>query len=332
MKKILSVTLTALLAFSSISIDKAKAEYPFDRPLNIVVSFGPGGSFDLAARILSDYFLEKNGMNINVINRPGGAQAIGMNEVLKSRPDGYTVGFVGTAVFATTPKLSNVGYDLSSVKPICQISTVPSTIAVHKDSGIKTFDEFIEKAKADLKNAVYATTGPASYHRMIVEKVLQRFYDGYKLRHIAYTSNHEVSTALLGKHIVMGVSDPASVAPYVKSGDFVALMVGGEKRHPEIPDVPTIAEVFADKKTTEDDSWIHLSTWGGLVASKKVSDDKIKILETMFKEALEDPKVIEKLKKVNVDVSYLNSKEFLEEIVRSSDMADQLLNGRKSLD
>lgn len=332
MKKLLTTALCCIAILCSASIEKAHAKYPFDRPLTIVVPFGPGGSLDIAARILADYCLEKHKMTINVVNKPGGSQAIGMNEVLRARPDGYTIGFPSFSVLATTPKISNVGYNLDSVKPICQITTLRATMAVHKDSGIKTLEEFIEKAKADPKNTVFATTSAISYQRLLFTQILNRFYDGLKIRHIAYGSNHEVSTAILGKHVTAGITVPASVIPYAESNDFIPLAIAGTERHPELPDTPTFSEIFKDKISPDDSTWINVGSWGGFIASKRVSDDKIQTLANLFKEALEDPAVIEKFKKVKVDIVYLDSKAFMDEIINGSNMVDNLLQGKKSLD
>jgi tripartite-type tricarboxylate transporter receptor subunit TctC len=72
---------------------EAQAAYPYDKPINIIVPFGPGGAVDIASRILSDYFQQNYKITINVINKPGGGQAVGLNEMLHSRPDGYTMAF-----------------------------------------------------------------------------------------------------------------------------------------------------------------------------------------------------------------------------------------------
>ena len=84
--------------------------------------------------------------------------------------------------------------------------------------------------------------------------------------------------------------------------------------------------------TPEDNSWISVSSWGGFLASNKVSDDKIETLSKLFKEALEDPEVIEKFNKVKIDIVYLDSKDFMQEIINSSNLVDSLLQGKKTLD
>ena len=96
-KSIIASLLIACSLFIGGNTD-ARAEYPY-----IIVPFGPGGGVDIAARILADYFQQNYNITINVVNKPGGAQAIGINEMLRARPDGYTLAFPGFSALATTP-------------------------------------------------------------------------------------------------------------------------------------------------------------------------------------------------------------------------------------
>ena len=107
-KSIIASLLIACSLFIGGNTD-ARAEYPYDKPINIIVPFGPGGGVDIAARILADYFQQHYNITINVVNKPGGAQAIGINEMLRARPDGYTLAFPGFSALATTPKLTQRG-------------------------------------------------------------------------------------------------------------------------------------------------------------------------------------------------------------------------------
>ncbi|MFR6518883.1 MAG: Bug family tripartite tricarboxylate transporter substrate binding protein [Bilophila wadsworthia] len=122
-KSIIASLLIACSLFIGGNTD-ARAEYPYDKPINIIVPFGPGGGVDIAARILADYFQQNYNITINVVNKPGGAQAIGINEMLRARPDGYTLAFPGFSALATTPKLTNVGYTLKNIKPVAHIASM----------------------------------------------------------------------------------------------------------------------------------------------------------------------------------------------------------------
>ncbi|WP_300801704.1 tripartite tricarboxylate transporter substrate binding protein [uncultured Desulfovibrio sp.] len=332
MKKRLVATLLLACALCLGITTHARAEYPYDKPLNVIVPFGPGGGVDIAARILADYFQQNYNITINVINKPGGAQAIGMNEMLRARPDGYTVAFPGFSSLATTPKLTNVGYSLKDIKPVAHIAVMEPVLTTHKSSGIDTWEKFIEAAKSNPDGTVYGTTGAISTQRLYMTKLLERFYKGVTIRHAAYTSGHEVSTALLGKHITAGCQVPSNILPYVASGDFNVIAIARKERRADLPDTPTFRELFAGQLTPEDEKWIDLGAWHGFVVSKKVKDDRIAKLQPLIEKALKDPGVIEKFEKIGLSADYLPAKEFGDRIKSSSDLADEVLAGRKSLD
>ena len=163
-------------------------------------------------------------------------------------------------------------------------------------------------------------------------KLTDRFHGDFKIRHTAYTSGHEVSTALLGKHITAGFQVPANILPYANSGDFNVIAISRKERRADLPNTPTFRELYADKMTPADEKWIDLGAWHGLVVSSKVKDDRIAALEPLIEKAMKDPEVIEKFNKIGLDAGYLPAKEFGQLIQSSSDLADEVLAGRKSLD
>ena len=108
-KSIIASLLIACSLFIGGNTD-ARAEYPYDKPINIIVPFGPGGGVDIAARILADYFQQNYNITINVVNKPGGAQAIGINEMLRARPDGYTISLTSANVLTVVPQYKQCGF------------------------------------------------------------------------------------------------------------------------------------------------------------------------------------------------------------------------------
>lgn len=330
-KLILAVCLTLGVCLPGLA-SEARADYPQDRPLNIIVPFGPGGAVDIAGRILAEYFQKEFKITINVINKPGGAQAIGLNDMLRARPDGYTLCFPAFGGLCTTPKLTNVGFTEKDFKPVAQVTVMELAFSVNKASGLKDFPAFIEAAQKNPADIVYGSTGAITTQRLYLTRLLQRFHNGLKIRHAAYGSGHEVSTALLGKHITAGFQVPANVLPYVESGDFATIAVTRKTRHPSLPDTPTFREIYADRLSPEDEQWIDMGSWHGLVASGKVPDERIAALQPLLQKALADPDVIARFKKIGLSVDYLPPKEFGEVIAAGSALVDDVLAGRKSLD
>lgn len=304
MKK-LSKLLAALLGVSLLAFgapNMAKAAYP-DRPVTIIVPFGPGGAVDIAARILAEYFQNKHQIVLNVVCKGGGAGAPAMLDVAKARPDGYTFGFPAIATFSSTPQIKNTGYSKDDFKAVAQITNMWLSLSVNKDSGITDVKELFEKAKNEPGKYNYATHGALSTQRIFMTSVLKAFPD-VDLPHISYTSGHDVSTALLGKHVTAAFGVTTNHKPYVASGDFTMIGVTSPERLEEFPDTPTFKEQLGG-----DDKFVFASSHG-LLAPKKTPESCIIAMQDLIKEALADPDVQEKFKKAGLTTDYLPAAEF----------------------
>ena len=299
MKKILTCALLACaLLFSG--TPNASAAYP-DRPVTIIIPFGPGGAVDIAARILAEWFQTKHDITLNIVCKGGGAGAPAMLDVAKARPDGYTFGFPAIATFSTTPQIKNTGYSLKDFRAVAQITVMWLSLAVNSDSGIKDIKGLMEAAKANPGKVNFATHGALSTQRLFMARLLNAFPD-VNLPHVGYTSGHEVSTALLGRHITSAFGVTTNQKPYVESGDFTMIGVSSPQRLPDFPDVPTFAEQIGDEYT--------FASSHGLVAPKRVPDDRVATMQNLLKEALADPDVQAKFAKAGLTTDYLPADQF----------------------
>lgn len=287
---------------------QAEAAYP-DRPVNIIIPFGPGGAVDIAARIIAEYVQNKHNITLNVICKAGGAGAPAMLEVSKARPDGYTFGFPSVTTFSTTPQVKNTGYSIKDFRAVAQISVMWLSLSVNADSGIKDFKGLIEAAKANPGKFNYATHGALSTQRLFMAQLLKSFPD-VTLPHVSYTSGHEVSTALLGRHITSGFGVTTNQKPYVLSGDFRMIGVSSPERLPEFPDVPTFVEQTGNKD-------LNLGSSHGLLAPKRTPNAPVEFMQNLIKEALADSEVQAKFAKAGLSTDYLPAKEFQQVLERS---------------
>ena len=278
----------------------ASAAYP-DRPVTIIIPFGPGGAVDIAARILAEYFQNKHHITLNIVCKAGGAGAPAMLDVAKARPDGYTFGFPAIATFSTTPQIKKTGYTLADFRAVVQVTNMWLSLAVNADSGIKTINELMAAAKANPGKYNYATHGALSTQRLFMSRLLKAF-PGVDLPHVSYTSGHEVSTALLGRHVTSGFGVTTNQKPYVLSGDFTMIGVSSPERLAEFPDVPTFAEQIGPEYT--------FASSHGLVAPKRVPEDRILTMQNLVKEALADPDVQAKFAKAGLTTDYLSAEDF----------------------
>lgn len=304
MKKI-SKLLAVFLGLSLLGFgapDMAKAAYP-DRPVTIIIPFGPGGAVDIAARILAEYFQNKHQITLNIVCKGGGAGAPAMLDVARARPDGYTFGFPALATFSATPQIRKTGYTIDDFKAVAQVTNMWLSLSVNKDSGISNLNEFFEMAKKEPGKYNYATHGALSTQRIFMTNILKAYPD-VNLPHISYTSGHDVSTALLGKHVSAAFGVTINQKPYVDSGDFTMIAVSSDKRLEEFPNVPTFKEQLGDN-----DTFVFASSHG-LLAPKRTPDSCIIAMQDLIKEALEDSSVQEKFKKAGLTADYLPAAEF----------------------
>lgn len=329
-KSILSLFIACAL-FLGGNMD-ARAEYPNDKPLTIIVPFGPSGGVDVAAHILADYFQKNYKITVNVVNRPGRTQAIGINEMLRAEPDGYTVTFPSFPTSGQATRLNTEEDTIKMLKPVAHITGMEFVLSTHKTSGIDTLEKFIQTAENYPAGTVYGTAGEISKQRLYMTKLLERFHKGTKIRHLAYDSGNAVTTALFDKQITAGFQVPANILPYAQAGSLNAIAISRKERNPNLPNTPTFRELYADQLTPEDEKWIDLNSWHGLVVSQKVKDEHVTTLMLLVKKAMEDPEVIKKFNRAGLSVDYLPAKEFGQLLQNTSELVDEVLAGRTSLD
>lgn len=320
MKRIVVCAVLACAVLFSGPPAPAAAAYP-DRPISIVIPFGPGGAVDIAARIIAEYLQNKHNITLNVICKGGGAGAPAMLDVAKARPDGYTFGFPSVTTFSTTPQIKKTGYTVKDFKAVAQISVMWLSLAVNGDSDIKDFKGLIEAAKADPGKVNYSSHGALSTQRLYMT-LLMKHFPGVKLPHISYTSGHDVSTALLGRHVTSGFGVTTNQKPYVLSGDFTMIGVSSPERLPDFPDVPTFAEQLGDPN-------LVLGSAHGLLAPKRVPADRIETMQNLIREALADPGVQAKFAKAGLSADYLSAADFQKVLDRSWETIGTIMKENK---
>ena len=215
---------------------------PFpSRPITLVIPWQAGGVPDVQLRLLAEIASKPLGQPIAVENKPGGVGTLGPAAVAaNSRPDGYTITYVGTGVFRT-PFLVKTTYDpRKDFTYIGGIGQYLFGVVVRADSPLKTWQDFVAFAKANPGKLTYTTFGVNSPLHIAMEGIAASL--GIRLRHIPSRGNAENNAALLGGH-VMASADGSAWAPLVDSGDFRLLVTWGKTRSKRWPNVPTLQEL-----------------------------------------------------------------------------------------
>jgi tripartite-type tricarboxylate transporter receptor subunit TctC len=219
----------------------AQSGFP-NRPIHIVVPFPPGGSTDLLARRIGEKMQAAWKQPVVVDNRPGAGGTLGAGMVAKSPADGYTLLMGVTGSNAIGPALySNLTYDpIRDFAPVSMASVSPLILVVGPKVQAKTLEQFIALAKAKPKGITHGTPGNGTSMHLTAE--MFQIATGTQLVHVPYKGSAQVLQDLLGGQIDCMFSDAQVLMPTIKAGKVTALVVSSSKRHPLLPDVPTMAE------------------------------------------------------------------------------------------
>lgn len=254
------------LALSAGFISNANAQtksgdYP-SHPVKLIVAFGPGGSTDVTARIVSAKLYEEIGQRVVIENKPGGGSNIGSEMASRAAPDGYTL-LLGTVANAINMSLyKNPGYDIvQDFEPISILASAPAVLVVNPKLPVKTVSELIALARAKPDSLNFATSGVGTTPHLASEMLQQRF--NIKMVHIAYKGAAPALTDTIAGVTQLGFKTALSAIPSIQSGQLRALAVCSSKRLTLLPDVPTMAEAGVPD--------FEITSWNGLFAPKGTS-------------------------------------------------------------
>jgi hypothetical protein len=214
--------------------------YP-NRPIKVVIPFAPGGPSDIVGRVLAQQMSENLNTPIIIENKPGGGSNIGIQQVAKSAPDGYTLLLV-SSTFVINPTLyPNPGFD--AVKDFSAIAlpvSSPNVLVVNPSFPAKDIKEFFAVVKAAPGKYDYASPGAGTGPHLSAE--LLKLKMNLDIAHIPYNGGGPALQAVLGNQVPIGLSALPPAVPQVKGGALRALAVTSITRSPSLPDVPTLKE------------------------------------------------------------------------------------------
>ncbi len=307
-RKLFRLCLTALCLAAALPPAAAMAagNWP-SRTIKIVVPYSAGGSADLIARTMAPGIGKQLGVSVVVENAPGGAGAIGMAKLAASKPDGYTLVFTTIGPATLSPNWADVGYTNKEFAPIAQVADVPTYIAVHRDSGIKTMAELLEKAEKE-KNFTYGTIGAGLIQNVQMESLLLFLKKPGLMTHIPFDGASQVIAALLGKQVTVGMTTVTEMLPHIQNGSFVALATTNSKRDKALPDVPAFPDLGFPG---------YGGTWFGFAAPAKTPVSVIERLSAVIKQESERPETAATFAKLGNPVQFLDNKAFTEKWMRT---------------
>ena len=234
----LSGAAVAVVTVLSLGNGLARAEWP-DRTITIIAHFAPGGSNDLLARLIASELGPVLKQNVIVENRPGANGNIGLTYAAHAAPDGYTL-VVASGVVEINPSIRKSGYEMKDFAPVAYLGASPNVILTRPASGIATVKELIAKAKAEPGKITYSSPGVGSVSQLAVE--LLELRTDTKLIHVPFQGAAPAAQAAMAGTTDIGSVNIAGLIGFIQSGKLKALVQTGEKRWPDLPDVPTMQE------------------------------------------------------------------------------------------
>ncbi len=266
------------LIAASLALPGIARAQALDGPVRIVVPAPPGAFNDGLARLLADRLPASLGQPVVVDNKPGAGGMLGTREVVQARPDGRTIGIANTATMAINPHLfANAGYDpLRDLTPVCGCAEIEIVLVAPARKTINSLAELVAAAKSRPGALNYASAGIGGSTHLAFE--LLKLRAGIDLAHVPYRGAAPAATALLAGEVDVGFEGIPLLLPHIQAGTLRPLAVSGARRHPALPNVPTVAEAGI--------AGYEMVIWFGLVAPNGVPAPIRERLETETLRAL----------------------------------------------
>jgi tripartite-type tricarboxylate transporter receptor subunit TctC len=273
-----------VIAFSVLSLASVMAvaqSWP-QRSIKMIVPFPPGGGTDFVGRLVAKYLSQQLGETIFVENHGGANGSIGLQALMKSAPDGYTIATTSDTPLTVNPLLyKNLPYQpLRDFVLVATVVRSAEMLAVHPSVPARSVAELIALAKAKPGSLSFGTGGIGNFSHLAME--LFSLETGVKLLHVPYKGTGPAAMALIAGDVQIGFIPVQTLLPYVKSGQLKALAVGEPQRMPSLPDLPTVAETLPGFDT---------AAWEGIIVPAGTPKEIVTRLRDATISIMRDPAI-----------------------------------------
>lgn len=263
--------------------------YP-NQQVRLIVPFAAGGVTDLLARMAGEHIKAKTGQAVVVENRPGAGGNTGLDQVVKSTPDGYTIGLCGSTIFGVNPHIyKQMPFDpLRDLAPVATIAEAPQILVVHAGKvPAQTLREFIAFAKANPTRLNYGSAGTGTPNHLGADQIMRQA--GITVAHVPYRGGGPAVADLVAGNVEVAVVATGLVIEHIKAGTLRVLAAVAPKRLPFLPDIPTTADAGLPTYDT--------ANWFGIVAPAKTPAPVIAELNKLVSSMAEEKLVLERIQR-----------------------------------
>ncbi|GAA4340425.1 tripartite tricarboxylate transporter substrate binding protein BugE [Pigmentiphaga soli] len=264
----------------------ARAQSWPDRPIRYIVPVAPGGGSDMVGRTVTDRWGRALGQQFIVENQGGGGGIIACQTTARAPADGYTLmqGYVAT--HGTSPATRKVPYDaVQDFTPVGMIGATPNILVIDPKLPVKDFQAFVDYLKANRGKVSYGSAGPGSLTHLTMELMAQQL--GTPMTHVPYRGVAPALTDTIGSQTQAVFPGLAAALQHIRSGRLRALAVTGNRRAPQVPDVPTLDELGLKN--------FDAVQWYGVVGPAGMPADAVARLNDTLNSVLKAPDMSDKL-------------------------------------
>ena len=300
-KKLATIMLGAVaLGFPAGLLTASAQSYP-SRNITAIIPFAAGNANDVTARIVFDQLSKQLGQPIIIESKPGAGGTIGVGQAARAAPDGYTMLFHSATFSASYVTHKTLPYDtLNDFTPVAAVGLSPSVLVASPAKGYKSTADLVTAAKAKPGELNFASAGIGAASHLAGEKF--RIAAGIKAQHIPFKGPVDALSELMAGRIDFYFLPLAAAISHIKSGNVTALAVSSKARIPQLPDVPTVAEVGYPAAGYE--------FWNGLFVPQKTPADIVAKLHDETEKAVNDPTVKDRLDKIGVQPMVMSQPAF----------------------
>jgi tripartite-type tricarboxylate transporter receptor subunit TctC len=282
--------LPAALALALVPMSQAQAKWP-ERPIRLVLPFGPGGVADVTARIVADKLGDKLGQRVVVENMPGPGGINAARTVVNAPPDGYTLGLLSNGTAISVGMFNHLPFDpVKQFQMVSLVGTFDLVFAVSAQSNYKTLDDVIKAAKASPGKLNMGTIAVGSTQNLGAE--LFKSMSNADIQIVPYKNSPDIVVALLRNDVDVLLEFPPSIEGQVNDKKVRIIAASQIKRSPFMPDVPTAAESGVPG--------YDVSSWNGIFAPQATPKDVVDTLNKAVAEVVAMPDVKEKFARLGV--------------------------------
>ena len=314
--------LLTLLGLALAPVAGLAQDWP-SKAVTLVVPFPPGGSNDVAARVVAESVRKRLGQTVVVDNKPGANGALGVDAVLRAPKDHHTF-LVASDSVSLLPLFRSTPWDLSkSFTPIAVLSYQPIVVVTAASSGLKTIKDLQARARSKPNQIPYASSGQGSIQHLVGELFSQNL--GIDLLHIPYKGGGQAVTDVIAGQVTVAVLGAAAVLPHIKSGKLIPLAVSTRNRSLMLPDTPTLVESGAGD--------IDVPQWSALFAVDGTPPAVVARLRRSVEESLAEAAVKQHYLNAAMEIVATTPEAFLQKMVQDRERWAKLIKERKiSLD